>query len=58
MFTALGDCRYGPDFFQNTVIVVSGESARQKFFTARGLDLNEGFKMLSGAVSLIHPILA
>lgn len=43
--------------FQNKVIVVSGESARQKFFTARGLDLNEGFKMLSGAVSLIHPIL-
>lgn len=35
---------------QNTVVVVSGESARQAFFTARGLDLTEGFKILSGAV--------
>lgn len=35
---------------QNKVIVVSGESARQAFFTAKGLDLTEGFKILSGAV--------
>jgi sterol 14-demethylase len=35
---------------QNTVVVVSGESARQAFFTAKGLDLTEGFKILSGAV--------
>ena len=40
---------------QNTVIVVSGESARQVFFTAKGLDLTEGFKILSGAVSIVLP---
>jgi len=39
-------------FFQNTVVVVSGETARQTFFTAKGLDLTEGFKILSGAVRL------
>lgn len=38
---------------QNKVIVVSGESARQTFFTAKGLDLTEGFKILSGAVSAL-----
>jgi len=40
--------------------VVSGESARQTFFTAERLDLTEGFKILSGAVGtcvlLIHII--
>ncbi len=30
--------------------MVSGESAREAFFTAKGLDLTEGFKILSGAV--------
>ena len=39
---------------QHTVIVVSGENARQKFFTTKGLDLTEGFKILSGAVSIIY----
>jgi hypothetical protein len=32
--------------------VVSGERARETFFTAKGLDLTEGFKILSGAVSI------
>lgn len=36
---------------QNTVIAVSGEPARRDFFTCKGFDLNEGFKVLSGAVS-------
>lgn len=36
--------------WQNKVIVVSGESARQAVFNAKGLDLTEGFKILSGAV--------
>jgi hypothetical protein len=40
---------------QNTVIVVSGESARQSFFSAKSLDLTEGFKVLSGAVSAWSP---
>jgi hypothetical protein len=35
---------------QNAVVVISGESARKIFFTTRGFDLNEGFKILSGAV--------
>lgn len=35
---------------QNTVVVVSGESGRHGYFTAKGLDLTEGFKILSGAV--------
>ena len=36
---------------QHTVIAVSGESARKAFFTMKGFDLTEGFKILSGAVS-------
>lgn len=42
--------RYSMIYYQNTVIVVSGESGRQVFFSAKGLDLTEGFKILSGAV--------
>lgn len=38
---------------QNMVIVVSGESGRQAFFSAKGLDLTEGFKILSGAVRIL-----
>ena len=41
---------------QNTVVVVSGESVRHGYFTAKGLDLTEGFKILSGAVR-IHILL-
>jgi len=37
---------------QNTVIVVSGASGRQGFFSAKGLDLTAGFKILSGAVCI------
>ena len=37
---------------QNTVVVVSGESGRHGYFTAKGLDLTEGFKILSGAVRM------
>lgn len=36
---------------QNTVIAVSGEPGRKDFFSCKGLDINEGFKVLSGAVS-------
>ena len=39
---------------QNTVVVVSGEPARVDFFACKGLDINEGFKVLSGAVGVIH----
>jgi hypothetical protein len=37
---------------QETVIVVSGESARKSFFANKHFDLTEGFKVLSGAVSI------
>lgn len=36
---------------QYTVIAVSGAEGRRDFLTSRGLDINEGFKLLSGAVS-------
>jgi hypothetical protein len=32
------------------VVVVSGEKARQTFFSSRAFNLTEGFKVLSGAV--------
>jgi hypothetical protein len=32
------------------VVVVSGEKARQTFFSAKAFDLTEGFRILSGAV--------
>ncbi|KAL9710334.1 hypothetical protein Ac2012v2_006633 [Leucoagaricus gongylophorus] len=41
---------------RNTVIVVSGESGRQVFFSAKGLDLTEGFKILSGAIPSVSGI--
>ncbi|PPQ80554.1 hypothetical protein CVT25_001588 [Psilocybe cyanescens] len=40
----------------NTVVVVSGETARQTFFTAKGLDLTEGFKILSGAIPMVKGV--
>lgn len=42
---------------QNQVIVVSGERARETFFAARGLDLEQGFKILSGAVGIVRYLL-
>ncbi|KAH9478669.1 Cytochrome P450 monooxygenase claM [Psilocybe cubensis] len=41
---------------RNTVVVVSGETARQTFFTAKGLDLTEGFKILSGAIPMVKGV--
>ncbi|KIM46876.1 hypothetical protein M413DRAFT_440450, partial [Hebeloma cylindrosporum] len=38
------------------VVVVSGETARQTFFTAKGLDLTEGFKILSGAIPMVRGV--
>ncbi|KAF8960328.1 cytochrome P450 [Flammula alnicola] len=51
----------GQDVFQfqllrNTVVVVSGETARETFFTAKGLDLTEGFKILSGAIPMVRGV--
>ncbi|KAH8101141.1 cytochrome P450 [Cristinia sonorae] len=38
---------------QNTVIAVSGAEGRKDFLTSRGLDINEGFKLLSGAIPML-----
>ncbi|KIP12107.1 hypothetical protein PHLGIDRAFT_82290 [Phlebiopsis gigantea 11061_1 CR5-6] len=38
---------------RNTVVVVSGERARAEFFSSKGLDINEGFKVLSGAIPML-----
>lgn len=40
---------------QNPVLVVSGEKGRRDFFNAKGLDLQEGFRVLSGAVRIFTP---
>ncbi|KAH8978743.1 cytochrome P450 [Lactarius hatsudake] len=41
---------------RNNVVVVSGEQGRRDFFNAKGLDLQEGFTALSGAVPIIHGV--
>ncbi|KAH9057069.1 cytochrome P450 [Lactarius deliciosus] len=41
---------------RNNVVVVSGEQGRRDFFNAKGLDLQEGFAVLSGAVPIIHGV--
>ncbi|EKM58052.1 uncharacterized protein PHACADRAFT_90797 [Phanerochaete carnosa HHB-10118-sp] len=38
---------------QNTVVVVSQEYARADFFACKGLDIHEGFKVLSGAIPML-----
>ncbi|KAI9438629.1 cytochrome P450 [Lactarius indigo] len=40
----------------NNVVVVSGEQGRKNFFNAKGLDLQEGFLILSGALPIIHGV--
>ncbi|KAJ7598870.1 cytochrome P450 [Mycena floridula] len=52
-FKATGQSVYQFKLLRNTVIVVSGESARKTFFSAKGLDLTEGFKILSGAIPMV-----
>nr|BAL05100.1 cytochrome P450 [Phanerodontia chrysosporium] len=39
--------------WQHTVVVVSQEHARADFFACRGLDIHEGFKVLSGAIPML-----
>ncbi|KAF5369081.1 hypothetical protein D9758_002903 [Tetrapyrgos nigripes] len=41
---------------RDTVIVVSGDTGRQAFFSAKGFDLTEGFKMLSGAIPMVRGV--
>ncbi|KAI0090130.1 cytochrome P450 [Irpex rosettiformis] len=44
------------NLLQNTVIAVSGELCRKDFFVCKGLDINEGFKVLSGAIPMLPGI--
>ncbi|KAF9568692.1 cytochrome P450 [Agrocybe pediades] len=55
-FDVTGENVFQFNLLRNTVIVVSGENARQTFFTAKGLDLTEGFKILSGAIPMVKGV--
>ncbi|KAK2464566.1 hypothetical protein APHAL10511_003424 [Amanita phalloides] len=55
-FEATGQNIYQFNLLNNKVIVVSGDSARHTYFTAKGLDLTEGFKILSGAIPIVKGI--
>ncbi|EMD35539.1 hypothetical protein CERSUDRAFT_116287 [Gelatoporia subvermispora B] len=52
-FELTGQSVYKFKLLRNTVIVLSGESARREFFQAAGLDLTAGFKVLSGAIPMM-----
>ncbi|KAF9530244.1 cytochrome P450 [Crepidotus variabilis] len=53
---ASGSNIYQFKLFRNTVIVVSGERARQAYFSAKNFDLTEGFKILSGAIPMVRGV--
>jgi hypothetical protein len=55
-FEVTGQPAFQFDLLRNNVVVVSGESARQAFFSAKGLDLTEGFKILSGALPMVRGV--
>ncbi|KAI3613103.1 cytochrome p450 [Moniliophthora roreri] len=55
-FQATGHSIFQFNLLRNKVIVVSGESARQTFFSAKHLDLTEGFKILSGAIPMVRGV--
>ncbi|KDQ58614.1 hypothetical protein JAAARDRAFT_155168 [Jaapia argillacea MUCL 33604] len=52
-FRATGQPIFQFRLFRNTVIAVSGEASRRTFLTSKGLDLNEGFKYLSGSIPVV-----
>ncbi|KAF9261709.1 cytochrome P450 [Marasmius fiardii PR-910] len=55
-FQATGQSAFQFSLLRNTVVVVSGESARRTFFSAKSLDLTEGFKILSGAIPMVRGV--
>ncbi|KAJ7073527.1 cytochrome P450 [Mycena belliarum] len=55
-FDITGESIFQFQLMSNTVIVVSGASARQAFFYAKGFDLTEGFKILSGAIPMVRGV--
>ncbi|KAI0819945.1 cytochrome P450 [Trametes gibbosa] len=52
-FQLAGQAVYQFSLLRTPVIVLSGESARRDFFQAKDLDLNAGFKFLSGAIPMM-----
>ncbi|OBZ67988.1 Lanosterol 14-alpha demethylase [Grifola frondosa] len=52
-FQITGQSIYQFKLLHNTVVVLSGESARRDFFQSKQLDLNAGFKFLSGAIPMM-----
>ncbi|KAI0642644.1 cytochrome P450 [Trametes meyenii] len=52
-FQLAGQAIYQFTLLRTPVIVLSGEAARRDFFQAKDLDLNAGFKFLSGAIPMM-----
>ncbi|KAJ7634750.1 cytochrome P450 [Roridomyces roridus] len=55
-FQVTGESIFQFKLMNNTVIVLSGSSARQAFFYSKGFDLTEGFKILSGAIPMVRGV--
>ncbi|KAG9313414.1 cytochrome P450 [Chiua virens] len=55
-FRKTGEKLFQFHMLRETVIVVSGESARKAFFANRAFDLTEGFKVLSGAIPMVKGV--
>ncbi|KAF7763505.1 hypothetical protein Agabi119p4_8042 [Agaricus bisporus var. burnettii] len=53
---ATGQSIFQFKLLRNTVMVISGESGRQAFFSAKGLNLTEGFNILSGAIPSVRGV--
>ncbi|EIM89162.1 cytochrome P450 [Stereum hirsutum FP-91666 SS1] len=55
-FRVTGQNVFQFNLLRNPVLVVSGEKGRRDFFNAKGLDLQEGFRVLSGALPFVTGI--
>ncbi|KAJ6543819.1 cytochrome P450 [Mycena sp. CBHHK59/15] len=55
-FHVTGESIFQFQLMRHTVIVLSGAPARSAFFYAKGFDLTEGFKILSGAIPMVSGV--
>ncbi|KAJ7167321.1 cytochrome P450 [Mycena crocata] len=55
-FRVTGQSMFQFQLMNNTVVVLSGAPARQAFFNAKGFDLTEGFRILSGAIPMVRGV--
>ncbi|KAJ7268560.1 cytochrome P450 [Mycena rebaudengoi] len=55
-FAVTGEAIFQFRLMRNTVVVLSGSSARRAFFYAKGFDLFEGFKSLSGGIPMVQGV--